>query len=299
LTTLAVPEAMSAPPRRRFRARRLALYLCLLVGVVITAMPVVYMLSTAVTPTSELRSWVPSHPTLGYFTQVFHKMPYGRDFLNSLLYAVGSNVLVVAVSTLCGFGLTRISFRGQRWLSWLVVALLLVPLQVEFLPLFLVIKHWPLAGGNDILGQHGHGLINNLWALILPAAASPLGIFLMRQFFLGLPTELDEAARVDGAGTWRIFWSVNLPLVRPAMAILSLLSFQFTWNNYMWPLIVASDSHVETLQLGVATFYSANQSAGLWQLYMAAAFITLVPLLVGFVFVQRYLTETFATVGLK
>lgn len=275
------------------------IYLVLLCGALFTLFPLFWMIDSAVKPTSQLPSFLPSHPTISYFGQVFTRMPYWRYLENSTIYSGIGTLLNIGLSTVAGFVLARLDFRGRQLVFALVCALLLIPVSVEFVPLFVVTKHMPLLGGNTILGGGGTGLIDTLWALILPAAASPVGIFLMRQFFLGLPRELEDAARVDGAGTLRTLRSVLLPQVRPAIAVLAILAVQYTWNNFMWPLIVTSSEQTTTLQLGITSFYSANEASGTWQLYMAAATITALPLIVLFLVLQRHIVETMASAGIR
>lgn len=275
------------------------MYLVLAAGGIFTLFPLFWMVVSAIKPTDEVARFVPSHPTLYYFGQVFVQMPYWHYMANTAIYAGVGTILNIALSTVAGFVLARLEFRGRQLVFGLVATLLLIPVSVEFVPLFIVVKHIPFTGGNGMLGNGGTGLIDNLWALILPAAASPVGIFLMRQFFLGLPHELDDAARVDGAGVFRIFRSVLLPQVRPAVAVLAILSVQYTWNNFMWPLIVTSSPQTTTLQLGITSFYDANQASGTWQLYMAAATITALPLILLFIALQRHIVETMASAGIR
>ena len=174
-------------------------------------------------------------------------------------------------------------FRGRDLIFLLVLSTIMVPIQVIMIPVFLVIAHL--------------GLVNTLWGLIIPPAATPTGVFLLRQYMLTIPDELIQAARIDGAGEWRIFAQIVVPLSKPALAVLAILSIVWRWNDFLWPLIVINNPHLFTLQLGLARFQGAQATD--WNDLIAMTVLIIVPVTVIFAFLQRYLVSGIATTGLR
>jgi multiple sugar transport system permease protein len=171
----------------------------------------------------------------------------------------------------------------------LLIALLVVPPEVAIVPLFVIVAHFPLAGGNDILGNGGQGLLDSLPGIMVPHIVSALAIFLMRQFYASLPGELGDAARVDGAGEVRIFAMIYTPLVKPAVAIVAVFAFQGAWNDFIWPLVVTHSNNMRTLQLGLTIFFQENSTQ--WTLLMAAVLGISIPIVVLFLLIQRFFRD--------
>lgn len=198
---------------------------------------------------------------------------------------------------LAGYALARMQFKGKNIIFALVVGLLMVPAQSQIVPVFLIVQRIPFAGGNDWLGNGGTGLLNTYWGMILPTAATPFGIFMMRQFFSRIPIEYEESARLDGAKTFTIFWRILLPLARPAMAVLGVLSFQSAWNDFIWPLILTSQREMATLQIGLQLLQSGPDAR--WNVVMAMATLITLPVIIVFLFAQRYVIDGAVTSGVK
>lgn len=278
-----------------------ARYLLLAAAAAVCALPFFWMVSSAFkTPADMARfppTWLPSHPTLANFTAALETGNYGRQLLNSLVYAGGSTVANLVLCSLAGYAFARMTFPGQRWIFGLVIALIMVPAQSQLIPVFVILKHILLAGGNDLLGDGGTGLLNTYAGLVMPTAATPFGILLMRQFFRGLPRDYEEAARIDGAGTWTVFSRIILPLSRPAMAALGIITFQTAWNDFVWPLILTNDSSMTNLQLGLQLFQSSHDAQQ--QILMAAGVLNILPMIVVFLIGQRYFVGGLNVSGLK
>jgi multiple sugar transport system permease protein len=203
----------------------------------------------------------------------------------------------VLLSALAGYAFARLRFPGNKLLFLLVLATLMVPYQVTIIPLFVIIRHMPLFGGNDILGQGGIGWINSYWGLVVPGAVGAFGIFMLRQFFQTLPVELEDAARIDGAGELRIFWQIMLPLAMPAIATLAIFSFQAGWNAFFWPLLITTTDDMRTIQLGLTVF--VQQYSTQWDQLMAATVVATTPVILAFAVGQRLLVRGIAFTGLK
>jgi multiple sugar transport system permease protein len=174
---------------------------------------------------------------------------------------------------------------------------MMVPGQVTLIPNYLVLKHIPLFGGNDIMGLGGHGWLDSYYGLILPGAVSAFGIFLLRQYMTSIPDELLDAARIDGASEFRIFWNIYLPLAKAGLAVLGVLTFQAGWNSFLWPLIALNDPEMLTVQVGLAGYVNEYQTQ--YGPLLAGTILASLPVLVVFIFAQRYIIENFAHSGTK
>ena len=245
----------------------------------LTAMPLLWMVSASLMPTGEAQSLpprlLPSQPTLAHYTDLFSRLRLGRSLGNTLLLAT----LITAVSLLCnsmaGFAFAKLRFRGRDRLFALLLATLIVPPQVTVLPLFLEIR--------------GLGLVNSFGGVLVAAIATVFGIFLIRQFAVGIPDELLDAARLDGASELRIYWTVVLPLLRPILVTLGVFTFLSTWNDFMWPLIVLTDESRYTLPLALANL--SGEHVQDTELMLAGAVVTVLPVLLLFLAVQRHYIE--------
>lgn len=212
--------------------------------------------------------------------QRFNFLVYLR---NSVFVTVIATLLTLLINSMAAFALSKYNFRGKNSIFVIIISTLLIPISVVLVPVFLVIT---TIGWN-----------NSLWGVIIPGAATPTGVFLLRQYMLTIPDELLEAARIDGAGEWRIYWQVVLPLARPALAVLTIFSVMWRWNDFLWPLIVLTRSEVFTLQVGLNSFQGELNVQ--WHYVLAMTVLTLLPITVVFAFLQKSITTGIATTGMK
>lgn len=240
---------------------------------------------------------LPHRIDLGSYKAVFELGGFATFFKVSTIVSVGSTLVQVSLCTLAGYGFARYRFRGRSLLFSLVLLTLMLPPTALALPLFLEMLHMPLAGGNNIAGSGGTGLLNTYAGLMAPYLVSGFAIFLARQFFLTLPGELAEAARVDGCRELQVFWRIYLPLAKPLLVIETLFAFQTAWVDFLWPLIVAKGPSLYTLQVGLSAFQ--QEFTAQWADIMAAAIIASLPVMAIFVFGQRYLRRGIAWTGGK
>jgi multiple sugar transport system permease protein len=281
--------------------RHLFSHIILVIGAAAMVLPFLWMISTSVKPADQLftvpPTWIPRSPQWDNYVKAMGAGSFGRYAANSLFLGVANLVTNVLLSALAGYAFARLRFPGRNFLFVLVLATLMVPYQVTIIPLFVIIRHIPLFGGNDFLGQGGIGWINSYWGLIVPGAVGAFGIFMLRQFFQTLPVELEDAARIDGAGELRIFWQIMLPLAMPAIATLAIFSFQAGWNAFLWPLLITTTDDMRTIQLGLTVF--VQQYSTQWDQLMAATVVATVPVIVVFGFGQRLLVRSIAFTGIK
>jgi alpha-1,4-digalacturonate transport system permease protein len=202
---------------------------------------------------------------------------------NSVVVTAAATVVTLLVNSMAAFALSKYQFRGKDTILFVTIATLMVPLSVILVPVFLVIS--------------GVGWTNNLLGVIIPGAATPTGVFLLRQYMLTIPDELLDSARIDGASEWRIYLQIILPLARPALAVLTIFSVMWRWNDFLWPLVVLSRSELFTLQVGLNSFQGELNIQ--WNLILAMTVLTLLPITVVFAFLQRYITTGIATTGMK
>ncbi len=217
------------------------------------------------------------------YTEVFGKFSFGAYLFNSVFVTVVATLLTLLVNSMAAFALSKYQFRGQKFVFGLIIATLMIPPTIILVPVFLVI--------NTV------GLLNNLWGVILPAIATPTGVFLLRQYMLTIPDELLEAARMDHASEWRIYWKIILPLAAPALAVLAIFSVMWRWNDFLLPLIVLSKSEFFTLQLALNSFQGDLNTR--WHYLLAMTVMTLIPITVVFAFLQKYITTGIAGAGVK
>jgi alpha-1,4-digalacturonate transport system permease protein len=217
------------------------------------------------------------------YTDLFAKFSFGSYLFNSVFITVIATALTLLFNSMAAFALSKHKFTGQRAVFLLIIATLMIPPTIVLVPLFLVI--------NSV------GLLNSLWGVILPAVATPTGVFLLRQYMLTIPDELLEAARMDHASEWRIYWRIVLPLSAPALAVLAIFSVMWRWNDFLLPLIVLSKSEFFTLQLALNSFQGELNTQ--WHYLLAMTVITLLPVTLVFAFLQRYITTGIASAGVK
>jgi alpha-1,4-digalacturonate transport system permease protein len=217
------------------------------------------------------------------YTEVFGKFSFGKYLFNSVFITVIATLLTLLVNSMAAFALSKYQFKGQQFVFGLIIATLMIPPTIILVPVFLVI--------NSV------GMLNSLWGVILPAIATPTGVFLLRQYMLTIPDELLEAARMDFASEWRIYWKIILPLSAPALAVLAIFSVMWRWNDFLLPLIVLSKSEFFTLQLALNSFQGELNTQ--WHYLLAMTVITLIPITLVFAFLQKYITTGIAGAGVK
>ena len=252
------------------------------------------MFSIALRPEPDVFAYppqfVPRHLAWSNFIRVWTdpRMQIGLEFWNTFVYATVRTFLQLLLSSMAAFVLARYEFPYRNAIFFLVLATVMIPHEVMIIPLFIIIRHVPLFGGNDWLGQGGTGWLNSFPGLILPGIVSGYSIFFLRQFFLTQSRELEDAARIDGCSEFGIYWRICLPTAIPALTTLGVFSFQFAWSDFIWPLVITNGDRIKTLQLGLATL-SAARDGTQWSLLMAGAVIATLPLLALFILLQRFL----------
>jgi multiple sugar transport system permease protein len=286
VTEHAIPLSAPEPATTRRRFVPSARHALLLPLALLMLTPLIWMVLTSIQTPEEARQFPPVLPSGIHwqnYTNALHAAPFGRFFLNTALVTGACVLGNLLFCSLAGYAFARLRFFGSNVLFVLILATLMVPFQVVMIPTFLIMRHL--------------GLIDSLGALILPNLVTPFGIFLMRQFFRTLPIDLEEAARIDGCSRLGTLFRIVLPLSGPALATLAVITFLYSWNDFLWPLIVIqSDSHM-TLQLGLSTFQGAHATN--WTLLMAGNVMATLPMLLAFVLAQRQFVNSIASAGVK
>ncbi|MDQ0062668.1 carbohydrate ABC transporter permease [Paenibacillus harenae] len=282
-------------------ARKLAYYiLCTLIAVVMF-LPFYWSVLTSIKPDSDIFSmpikWFPTDITFEHYIKAFTTVPFGLFFSNSLILAASGVLMNLFFGSLAGFAFAKLKFKLNQPLFRVLLAAMMIPGIVTMIPSVYVLKHLPLFGGNDLFGAGGNGLLNSFWGIILPGASGSFAVFFMRQFFLTLPSDMMEMARIEGAGEFRIFWRIYLPLTKPALATLGIFTFQAGWNSFLWPMIVLNDPAKATIQMGLQAF-SYNYQTDYGPM-MAGALVAILPILVMFLLLQRYFIQGIAFSGIK
>ena len=250
-------------------------------------LPIIWMVFTAFKPEVDVVQYQPAlFPralTLQHFVDIWNAIPFARLYLNTIVFAGGVTIFSLLFDSMTGYALARLEFRGKNVMFVLVMIMLMVPFQVTLIPLY------------DLLGSIG--LAGTLPGMIVPRMTNAFGIFFMRQFYLSLPRDLEEAARVDGASEWRIFSRIITPLARPALLTLGLFHFQYNWNDLLWPLIMSKDIESATLPAGLSMF--VGQHVVEYGLLMAGSVLALAPVVVFFLVIQKSFVAGIATTGMK
>jgi multiple sugar transport system permease protein len=278
------------PPQPARRSRRplghLLLHAALLLGSGVMLLPFIWMLSTSLKTPPEIFTyppvWIPQPIAWENYTQTVSVMPFGRFYLNSLIVASSVTFLQLLTSSLAAFAFARLRFRGRNALFLLYLATLMIPFQVTMLPNFVLMRYlqW----------------FDTYQALILPPAFSAFSTFLLRQYFLGIPLDLDEAARIDGASSWRIWAQIILPLSGPVLAALTIFVFLNSWNDFLWPLIVTNSLEMRTLPVGLSVLQ--GQYSVRWNLLMAGSVIAMLPVLIVYSIGQKWFIQGITLSGL-
>jgi multiple sugar transport system permease protein len=249
--------------------------------------PFIWMLFTSLKPETQIAQYppklLPDTWTLENYVNVWSRIPFARLLLNSIILAGGVTAISLLLDAMAAYALSRLDFPGRDAIFVIILIALMLPFQVMFIPLFVIV--------------HDLGLLDSYSGLIVPRATNAFGIFMLRQFFMTLPRELDEAARIDGTSEWGIFWKIILPLSGPALATLAIFHFMYNWNDFLWPLLITSSTEMRTLPAGLALF--VGQHVVEYGVVMAGAVLTLLPLLIAFLFAQRYFIQGIAMSGIK
>ena len=270
----------------RTRVTTVVIGIVLAAGALITAFPFLWMLASGFKPQSESVDVpphvLPQHPTLEYFQRLFTELDFGRYLLNTIGVVLIGFVGLIFMA-MAGYAFAKFDFRGKRGLFFVVLATMMIPIQVTMIPTYLILNSLKLT--------------NTLPGIALPTLVTGFSIFLFRQFMTTIPTEMLEAARLDGAGELRTFWQIVLPMSKPILAVQVVLTFIAGWNSFLWPLIISSDQNLYTLSVGLSLLN--QQLAVNPSLQMAAATVMVVPILVVFIVFQRFVIQGFALSGLK
>jgi len=308
-----LPENEPGPGTRRRRRRRrkawhLIAYLILVPGAILFVAPFAWLVSASFQPVGDIFSWppqwIPKHPSLnGYqsFLGIGDNAKGGlgawRWFANSAFVAASVTALQLFFNSLAAYVFAKRQFPGKNLIFLLFLGTMMIPSQVTLIPNYLVLKHIPLFGGNNLFGEGGSGWLDSYYGLILPGAVSAFGIFLLRQYMASIPDELLDAARIDGASEFKIYSRIILPLSGPALAATGIFTFTGAWEDFFWPLIIVSSPEKYTAPLGLALFVVRNRTQ--WDVLMAGSVIATIPMILVFIFFQRRFIQGIAVSGLK
>ena len=283
------------------RLGKFLVYLTLVIGVILFTAPWVWMVSASFQPLGDMFNWPPTWWPENFTTDNYHDFleaaGLGRWFLNSAFIAISVVVLQLFFNSLAAYTFAKRRFPGRDAIFVFMLGTLMIPGVVFLIPNYLILQHIPFFGGNNLLGQGGHGWLDSYWGLILPASVSVWGIFFFRQYMKSIPDDLIDAARMDGASEFRIYWQVALPLSGPAIAFNAISTFTWNWNDFFWPLLVISSEKLKTVQLGLALYFVKNRTA--WDDVMAGSVLATLPVLLIFLIFQRYFIRGIALTGMK
>jgi multiple sugar transport system permease protein len=288
------PSGAAGPLRLPRRAGRLlgrfgaiVSWLVVIAGALAMIIPFLWMLGVAFRTSGDLYAdparILPGQWTLQGVQAVISQLPFVRLIVNTFVFAGGATILMLLFDSMTAFALARLRFPGRNAVFVLILATLMVPFQVTIVPVFLTLFHL--------------GWLNSYQGLIIPRATSALGIFMLRQFFLRLPAELDDAARIDGAGNFTVYWRIILPNAKPALASLFIIQFAALWNDFLWPLVISNNVNMQTLPAALTIF--SSQSGIDHAALMAGAAISLTPLAIAFLLLQRFFVQGVAASGIK
>jgi multiple sugar transport system permease protein len=313
----AAAPAIAVPrPRRRPKPARVVRYAILIAGAIIFIAPFAYMVTSSLQPEGRMfqnpPQWVPTQPTLENFRTFLgiskiqaHANSQAnvgtatvlRWFFNSFFVSSTVTLGQLFFSSLAAYCFAKRTFPLRNFLFFLGLATMMVPGQVTIIPTYIIMRHIPLFGGNDIFGVGGHGWIDSYWVLIVPSLVSPFSIFLLRQYMRSIPDELIDAARVDGASEFKIYRKIVIPLSWPALAAVAIFTFQFFWEDFYGPLIYISSPSLTTVPLGLALFVVKNRTA--WSVLMSGSVVATLPMIVVFLVFQRKFVQGISLQGLK
>jgi len=262
------------------------LHVAVILGAVAMFFPFLWTIITSISPGAGLTvtpALIPENPSLEAYDRLFTERPFARVILNSFMLAAITTVVQLFTSTTAAYVFSRLPFKGRRLVFAVYLATMMIPLQVLIVPLFVELKNF--------------GLLNTYLGALLPTFASAFGIFLLRQAVNQVPLELDEAATLDGAGHFRLFWTIILPNIRPALATLTVFAFMGSWNSFLWPLVVLRKPELQTLPIALAGLQ--GQYTTEWDIIMAGSVVSILPMLALYIFAQKYVIQGVASSGIK
>jgi alpha-1,4-digalacturonate transport system permease protein len=249
--------------------------------------PVIWVALSAFKGGTELFAWpptiIPKRFTLDNFIVAFNKGNFGLYFWNSTYSTIAATIITLIINTMAGYAFAKFKFKGNHFIFLAFISTLMIPLEVIMIPIFQVLKMFKM--------------YNSIWGIIIPPAATPTGVFLMRQYLLSVPDELLEAARIDGASEWKIFYRIIIPIAKPVLAVLTIFSFMWRWNDFLWPLLVINNPKLYTMQLAIANF--SGQFSVDWNSLLAMAVVTMIPVLVIFLIFQKQFVRGMVVSGMK
>jgi alpha-1,4-digalacturonate transport system permease protein len=268
-------------------AATIGAYGCLVLGTAVMFLPVLWIVLSSFKGLNEIYhippTFLPEQWIVSNYSGALERFPFLRYLTNSVFVTVVATAITLTINSMAAFALSKYRFPGRDAIFLVILGTLMIPLQVIMLPVYLVIAKF--------------GMANSLWGIIIPPSATPTGVFLLRQYMLTIPDELVEAARMDGSSEFRVYWQVVLPLTRPALAVLTVFSVMWRWNDFLWPLIVINQDSLFTLQLGLARF--RGELVTDWHYVLAMTVLSILPITLVFAVLQRYLVSGIATTGLK
>jgi multiple sugar transport system permease protein len=282
-----VTQKIETRKRFKFPWIEIVAHVILAAGGITMVIPFLWMLSTSLKNDQQAYIfppiWIPHPVVWGNYLSVWQALPFDRFLINSTIVSVLLTFGQIATCSLGAFAFARLRFPGREKLFVLYLGTMMIPFQVTMIPVFILVKylHW----------------LDTYQGLVIPGLFSAYGTFLLRQFFMGIPDELEDAAKIDGCSYWRIYWNIIIPLSKPALATLGIFVFMWSWNNFLWPLLIINTLEMNTLPLGLS--YFLGQYTIYWNLLMAGTTIALVPVLIVFFFAQRYFVEGITLTGLK
>lgn len=297
--------AVTARPGRRGRRARMALglmgYVVLIGGALSMLIPFLWMVFTSFKPRAVIFQMPPviwtTQYTLEHYIVALTRGHFDTYFKNSFVVSGFTTVLTLLVVSMAGYAFARLRWRWRDVVFMVVLATAMLPGLIALVPTFLIVKNTPLAGGNDIFGRGGTGWLDAYPGLILPAVGGGFNVFLIRQFFSTLPRELEDAARVDGCSEFRIYRQIIMPLSKPVLAVVAIFTFQWSWNDFLWPLVIVQSDDMRTIQLGLTLFRSQHTVE--WGVLMAGTALATAPTVTLFLIAQRYFVRGIALTGIK
>jgi multiple sugar transport system permease protein len=282
-------------------ALRVLAYSVLVITALSMLIPFVWMVFTSFKPQAQIFQMPPviwtTQYTVEHYVRAITRSNFQIYFKNSLIVSITVTVLNVLVTALAGYAFARLKWRGRTALFIIVLAVMMLPGLIALIPTFLIVKATPLAGGNDLLGRGGTGWLDSYPGLVVPMVGSGFYVFLFRQFFAGLPNELEDAGRIDGCSEYGIFWQIMLPLCKAVLAVVALFSFQAAWNDFLWALVITQSDRMRTIQLGLTLFQSQHKID--WGVLMAGTAMATAPTVILFLAFQKYFVQGIALTGIK
>jgi multiple sugar transport system permease protein len=277
------------------------LYLVLGLTAFSMLIPFIWMVFTSFKPQQEIFKMPPviftTHYTLAHYVKALTQGNFLLYFKNSMIVSGWTTILTVMVTSLAGYAFARLKWRLRNEMFMVILSVMMLPGLIALIPTFLIVKATPFAGGNNWLGMGGTGWLDSFPGLVIPSVGGGFYVFLLRQFFLTLPTELEDAGRIDGCDEFGIFWRIMLPLCKPVLAVVALFSFQASWNDFLWPLVIVQSDRLRTVQLGLTLFQSQHTID--WGVLMAGTAIASLPTILLFLAFQRYFVQGIALTGIK